>query len=77
MIEHIIESGSLENEYYLKLANKLAAYSRTERLLNNVIRHLTQNAKKQNNIIDLSNLLDVAIANFKSENVILIGVILL
>lgn len=69
LIERIIESGSLKNEYYPGLANKLVEYSGAERPLNNVIRHLTQNAKKQNNVIDLSNLLDVAVGKLKSENV--------
>lgn len=69
LIERIIESGSLKNEYYPGLAKKLVEYSGAERPLNNVIRHLTQNSKKQNNVIDLSNLLDVAVGKLKSENV--------
>ncbi len=69
LIECIIKSGSLKNEYYQELAKNLVEYSGAESPLNNVIQHLTQNAKKQNNIIDLSNLLDVAIEDLKSENV--------
>lgn len=69
LIDHIIESGSLKNEYYPGLAKNLVEYSGADRPLNKAIQHLVQDANKQNKEIDLSNLLKVAIDKLKPDNV--------